>query len=124
MTERGFTIVEALLGVAITGIVLMGLLPTFLTCLDVNTHNEERMGAAAVAQQTVEALRQADPTTLPSSGSSPVQVVTVDDRDYEVVTHYCTVSEYCDTDTRHLLTEVTYGGKTLASVETVYTAVR
>ena len=122
MNEHGFTLLESLVAVAILGIVLAAIAPTFFTFMDVNTLTEERSGALAAAQETMEQLRQLDPTTLPDTGSSPLQVVTVGQRDFEVLTHFCTANQFCGDDSRHLLIEVSYGGRTVYSVESVFTA--
>jgi prepilin-type N-terminal cleavage/methylation domain-containing protein len=119
--QAGFTLLESLVAVAILGIVLSAILPTFLTYLDANTMSEERTGALAAAQETMEQLRQLDPATLPNSGSSPLQVVSVGQRDFEVMTHFCTANQFCGDDRRHLLVEVSYGGRTVYSVESVFT---
>jgi len=119
--QAGFTLLESLVAVAILGIVLSAILPTFLTYLDANTMSEERTGALAAAQETMEQLRQLDPATLPNTGSSPLQVVSVGQRDFEVMTHFCTANQFCGDDRRHLLIEVSYGGRTVYSVESVFT---
>lgn len=120
--EAGFTLIESLVALAILGVLLAAILPTFFTYLDANTMSEERTGALAAAQETMELLRQTDPTTMPNAGSSPLQVVSVGDRDFEVLTHFCTANQFCGDDSRHLLIEVSYGGRTVYSVESVFTA--
>jgi prepilin-type N-terminal cleavage/methylation domain-containing protein len=124
VSPRGFTLTEALIALSILGVALAGVLPTFLTYSDTNTMNEERSGAVAAAQLVAEGLRQVDPAGLPTTGTSPVQVVRVGDRDYEVTQRYCVRSEFCGADSRHLTIEVRYGGRTVYSVETVYTRLR
>ena len=124
MNGRGFTLTEAMIALSILGVAMAGVLPTFLTYSDTNTLSEQRSGAVAAAQLTAEALRQADPGSLPSSGSSAVQVIRVGERDFEVQSHYCLRPTYCGTDSRHLTIEVFYGGRTIYSVETVYTRLR
>ena len=122
MSEKGFTLFEALVAIAILGILLAGIAPTFFTYLDANDLSEERTGALAAAQEAMEQLRQLDPAGMPQSGTSPMQVVSVGDRDYEVQTLFCTSSQFCNDDSRHLLIEVSYGGRTIYSVESVFTA--
>jgi prepilin-type N-terminal cleavage/methylation domain-containing protein len=124
VSQRGFTLLEALIAVSLLGIVLAGVVPTFLTYLDVNTLTEERSAAIAVAQQAVEELRQADPTAMPTTGTSPVQVISVGQRDFEVVTRFCTAPAFCTSDSRHLVVEVRFGGRTVYSIETIFTALR
>lgn len=122
--DSGFTLTEALLAVSIMGIVLAAILPTFLTYSDANTLSEERSGAVAAAQQTMESWRQVDPTTMPSSGTAPVEVVSIGGRDYEVLVRFCSDPGLCDVDTRHILLEVRYGGRLTYTLETVYTRLR
>jgi prepilin-type N-terminal cleavage/methylation domain-containing protein len=122
VSERGFSLLESLVAIAILGILLAAIMPTFFTYLDANTRSEERTGALAAAQETIEQLRQVDPTMMPSTGSSPMQVISVGERDFEVVTHFCTANQFCSADSRHLLIEVGYGGRTVYSVESIFTA--
>ena len=121
MNERGFSLVEAVCALGLLAIVLLGIVPTFQVLLATNTISEQRSNAVAAAEQVMEALRQQSPSSLPSSGSSAVQTVTVGSRDYEVVAHYCTRSAYCNDDMRHIVLEVGYAGQDVYIVETVYT---
>jgi hypothetical protein len=89
--------------------------------MNANSLSEERSNAVAAAQQVMEGLRQQSPSSLPSSGSSSVQSISVGEHDYEVITHYCTNSAYCNTDMRHIVLEVSFGGRQVYIVETVYT---
>lgn len=124
MNERGFSLIEVMLAVALVGTVILGILPAFVVCKDTNTRNELRFGAAAAAQSVMEAHRRVDPATLPTSGSSPLQVINVGARDYEVVTQYCVETALCDQQTRHLVIEVGFGTDTILTVETVFTKLR
>jgi prepilin-type N-terminal cleavage/methylation domain-containing protein len=124
VSERGFGLVEALVALAILGIVLTGLVPSFVVFLHANTLNEERAAAMIAAQQVVETLRREDPATLPSSGAGPATLVAVAGREFEVVTRYCGRPQHCDAESRHLVVEVAYGGRQIVSVETVQTALR
>ena len=124
MNERGLSLLEALIAVALLGVILASLTPVFLTFLDANTRAEERTGAMAIAQQRLEELRRQEPAGLPDSGSSPLEVVIAGDREFEVVTHYCGKPVYCTPDSRHLLVEVSYGGFEIYAVESVFTTLR
>ena len=121
MNQKGFSLVEAVCALGLLAIALLGIVPTFQVLMDANTLNEQRSNAVAAAQEVMEALRQQSPSSLPSSGSSAVQTVTIGTRDYEVTAHYCTRSEYCNTDMRHIVLEVGYAGQNVYIVETVYT---
>ena len=124
MNDRGFSLLESLVAMALLSVLLAGVVPVFFVMLKTNTRNEERSGAVAVAQQSMEQLRQQDPAEMPGSGSTYPQVVSVDNRDYEVVNWYCLLPTYCGDDSRHVLIEVNYGGKTIFSAESVYTQLR
>lgn len=121
MSEKGFSLVESLCAMGVLSIALLGVVPTFHVLMQVDTLSEQRSNAVAAAQQVMEGLRQQLPSTLPSSGASAVQYISVGKRDYAVRALYCTKSAYCTTDTRHIVLEVSYGGKNVYIVETVYT---
>ena len=121
MSERGFSLVEALCALALLGIALIGVIPTFQVLVNVDTLSEQRSNAVAAAQQVMEALRQQSPSSLPTSGASAVQHVSVGDHDYEVTAHYCTNPTFCTADMRHVVLDVSFGGRNVYIVETVYT---
>ena len=121
MNEKGFSLVEVVCALGLLAIVLLGIIPTVQVLMRANTIAEERSNGVAAAEEVMEALRQQAPSSLPSSGSSAVQSVSVGTRDYEVVAHYCTKSQYCNDDMRHIVLEVTYAGHNVYVVETVYT---
>jgi prepilin-type N-terminal cleavage/methylation domain-containing protein len=122
--SKGFTLLESLVAMGLLAIMLASLVPVLFVFLKANTRNEVRSGAVAAAQQSMEELRQQDPTTMPDEGATEPQVVSVDRRDFEVVRWYCLAPEYCGDDSRHVLVEVNLGGKTVYSVESVYTQLR
>lgn len=124
MNQNGFTLIEALVAMSILSIALVGMVPGFQTFLDANSVSEERSNGLAAAQNVMEALREADPGSLPTSGTSPVQAVTVGQHEYEVVVHYCTVAMYCNAASRHVLVEVDFAGKNIYTVESVFTRLR
>ena len=121
MNEKGFSLAEALVALAILAIVLLGVLPTFHFLTQLDTVSERRSNAVAAAQQVMEAIRQQSPSSLPSSGSSALQYVTVGKYDFGVRALYCTNAAYCTTDMRHIVLQVSYGGQHVFTVETVYT---
>jgi len=121
VSDQGFSLIESLIGLALLAVVLASLLPAFLTLMDANTFSEEHSAALAAGQRAMEKLRLTDPGSLPAQGSSPAQVIVVDGREFEVLTHYCRVAEYCTGDTRHVTVEIRYGGHEVYDVDTVYT---
>jgi prepilin-type N-terminal cleavage/methylation domain-containing protein len=123
--SRGSTLVESLVALAILGIVAAGVLPAFTSQLDANRRNEVRSEAILAAQQSMEALRILDPQSeIPSGGSSAPRLVRVDDREFEVVTHYCEREDLCDTNARHIRIEVWFDERVVYDVETVYTQLK
>jgi general secretion pathway protein I len=121
VSERGFTLLEALIAMAILGIALAGLVPSFQAFMDANSLSEERSNAVAAAQEVMEGLRRADPASLPTSGTSAAQVVTVGAHEYEIFASYCIESSWCSTAARHVIVEVHFGGQRVYTVESVFT---
>ena len=124
MSERGFTVAEVVAALAVLSLAMVGLLGAFQTFMDTNTLTEERSDAVAAAQMVMEILREPDPGSLPSSGSSAQQLVDVGQHQFGVVVHYCTVPKYCGPDSRHIVLEVSHGGDVIYTVESVYTRLR
>jgi prepilin-type N-terminal cleavage/methylation domain-containing protein len=124
MNQKGFTLTESLLALAVLGIAMVGILPTFLTYMDSNTLSEERTQAVGAAQRVMETLRHLEPKNLPSTGSDPVEIVEMGSREFEVQRHFCVDDTYCSSDSRQVVVEVSYGGSTIYTLETVLTALR
>jgi type II secretory pathway pseudopilin PulG len=124
VNERGLSLLEALLALALLGVVLTALLAAFVVMMDTNTRDDERTLALAAAQGILEERRRAEIASLPTSGSSGIALVTVGNREFEVVEHYCTRAEYCGDETRHVLVEVSYGGRPIVDVASVFTELR
>lgn len=124
-SEKGFTLLEVFVALGVFLSVAGAMAPSFVFHLKQNTQNTWRTGAIAAAQGVLDDLRIQDPSTFPTSGSDPVQEVQIGTRAFQVTTSYCTVSAYCpSTETRHIEVEVEYRGKTLYTVETVFTKLR
>ena len=82
MNQRGFTLLEGLLALAILGIALAGILPAFFGYMHVTTRNEMRTGAVAAAQRQMETLRFFDPTAMPTSGATGPDYIHIEDLCY------------------------------------------
>lgn len=121
MSQRGFSLLEVVAALALISLAAIGIVPAFMVHLRSNTRSEVRAGAVLAVERTMEGLRLQDPADLPDSGSSAPQLLTISDREYQVVVRYCVKDEYCDTSSRHLEVEVSHGGRTVYAVETVYT---
>ena len=52
MNQRGFTLLESLIALALLSVTLVALIPTFQNFMDANTVSEERSNALAAAQET------------------------------------------------------------------------
>jgi len=120
MSERGFTLIEALIALGLLGIVLAGLVPSFISFLDANSASEERSNAVAAGQQVMELLRRQDPASLPGAGSSTIHAIDVGEHEFEVVARYCVETSYCSASSRHIVVEVLFAGDPVYEIETVY----
>ena len=118
--QQGISITEVLVALAILGIVLAVIVPTFTGNLAINTRSEASTQAAAAAQHVLEKLRLYDP----AAGNYPpegVENVTISGRTYQVSTTYCATAAYCTAASKHIQAEVRFNGETLFTAETVYT---
>ncbi len=121
LASAGFSLIEVLISLGIFGIVASSVALGFINFLRFNTDAEVRTGAVTVAQQTIEAYRYSDPTSLPSSGTTSTST-TMDGRSYDIDTTFCSNPTFCATaNNRHISVEVSYRGVLQYSVETVYT---
>jgi prepilin-type N-terminal cleavage/methylation domain-containing protein len=121
MKERGLTLVETLVALALVGVAIGAILPAFTTQLGSNTRNEVRSEAVAAAEILLEELRGVDLGTLPTSGQSAPRLVQVGQRTYDVTVFYCETAAYCDPYSRHLRVEVQANGRKVFDAESVYT---
>ncbi len=121
MNGKGFTLLESLVTLGILSVTLVTLIPAFQTLMDANSLCEERSNALAAGQEVVEGLRHEDPGSLPTGGASTTQVVEVGNHEYEVEAIFCREMTYCGTDSRHIVIEVSFAGKIVYTIETVFT---
>jgi type II secretion system protein I len=125
MTQRGFTLLEVLVAMTIFSLAAIGMAQAFTSHLKANTASEVRSQATNAAQQVLDQLRTIDPATLPSSGNSSAQAVTVDRRNYSVVVQYCAETSLCpSSSTKHLRARVSYRNSEVYRVDTVFTQLR
>ena len=124
VNQRGFTLIESLVALAILSMVVVGVMGSFSVQIVANTASEQRMEATNAAEQVIEFLRLDDPELMPNSGTVGPQLVTLNNRGYEVYTKFCTRAEYCNATARHLLVEVFLDGRRVYDVETIFTQMR
>jgi prepilin-type N-terminal cleavage/methylation domain-containing protein len=119
--RSGFTIIEAVVSIAVLGIVVAFLVPAFIGNLQTNTTVEERQQAITIARSTMERIRRVDPGGLPISGTDPATNVTLGSRQYSVTTTYCGISSLCSASARYVEVEVSLNGREVYAIETIYT---
>ena len=90
VNERGMTLVEATVAVAILGFAVSGIMSAFMTLVDASGNMERRSMAIPASQQVLEALRLQDPEFMPNSGSVPPQLISVGSQQFQDVVSYCT----------------------------------
>ncbi|GIW26399.1 type II secretion system protein [Meiothermus sp.] len=120
----GFSLIEALVALAILGILLAFVIPSFVGFLQSNTDNEVRNQAIIVAQQQMDFWRRqtkgAAGATIPMSGSTSPQTVSQGGRNYSVTTVFCPDASQCSSDKRQFRVEVRLDGRLVYSLEAVY----
>jgi type II secretory pathway pseudopilin PulG len=128
---KGFTLVEAIVGLVMFGAALGGLLPLIMVSRTLALQSDSRVGAIAVAQQVMDSLRQIDVTCIPSTGTNvtklpdracPTTPTSTGDsiaslpykgKTYSATVTYCANSStYCDTTTRLIRVRVFQDGNT------------
>lgn len=120
----GFSLLEALIGVSLLGIVTSAVLPALTGTLTSNAIDRQRRDAVSVARATLQDLDAKGVPTLPMKGTDR-QRTERNGRTYTVDVTYCQTQTYCVLDTsRHVRLEVSHHGKTLYSAETVLAKVR
>ncbi len=124
MSERGFSLVETLVAVALLAFLSTGILTAFSSQAASSGRNERRLAATAAAEQVLEFYRMDDPELMPTSGSVGPVVVAANTQEFEVFTLFCTRPTFCTDTARQLVVEVYSGPTKVYDVETVFTQVR
>ena len=121
MNQRGFSIIEALIALAILSTVIASVIPIFISFSQANLQSQRRTEAIALSQIAVDGLRREPFTMWPESGTVHSQASDTG-TEYNVKTSFCTNElPFCDSGARHTRVEVMKDGKTYYQVETVYT---
>jgi len=121
--NRGLTIVEALVALAIFAIAMAALIPVFTSNARTNRNMELRSGAVSAAQFVLDDLRISQRNDW--NGTWPTaETVAAGSHTYEVDITVCAAGDtgcLTTTDAKHIRLEVTQGGTTYYEVETVFT---
>lgn len=118
--RRGFTLIEAIVALALMGVVVSALLPSLVQSMRANTDSELRTGAVAVAQQEIDGLRGNG--NWPASGT--VRVVETALTTYQATLTWGPWCEgaNCFAGAREIHVAVRHQGRLLYQVRTVFTA--
>ncbi len=120
-SQAGIGIIEAIVATAIFAILIVTVMPAFLSLINVNHENELRSGASYAAQRVLDEVRQTDFPDWPASGETGT--VDTGQRVYNYEFTYCTNGndEFCTTNVRQARVEIFYNQKTIYDVQVVYT---
>lgn len=121
--QAGLSFIEVMVALAILGVVLAGVIPSFLSYVELNARSEQRSEAVRLVEERLESLRLVNPQTLPSSGSQD-SIETRNGRAYTVRTTYCAEASLCSINSRHIRVEVFLNGRKVYAAETVFTGLR
>lgn len=129
MNKRGLSIIEAIVALAVIGIILAILIPSFIGSLRITNRTELRGVAIGLAQQRLEELRSQLPTPLPTSEVSGSTSVTVQGRTFAIQTTFCPTdvplttppTPACTAQRVLVRVQVSYLGSVLYAADTVYT---
>lgn len=119
---KGFTLVEALVGMVMFAAAAAGLVPLIIVSRAFSLQSDSRIGAIAISQQVMDTLRQSDVATLPSSGTfttlpsgDSIASLPYKGKTYSATISYCETNTYCDTATRQIKVKVYKDGNTTAT---------
>ncbi|WP_337845323.1 prepilin-type cleavage/methylation domain-containing protein [Thermus sp.] len=123
LDAKGLSIVEVAVALAVLGLALAFIVPSFVGYLQTNTASEVRSQAVFLAQREFEALRIQDSAGLPTSGTVERQEA-YGGRTFTLRRTYCAQASLCGLGSRHIRVEVIWNGRTVYAAETVYTSLR
>jgi prepilin-type N-terminal cleavage/methylation domain-containing protein len=121
--KEGFTLIEIMAAIAIFAIVIATATTSMNSYQDLNHQGEIRSESSQAAQSVIDELRTVDITTLPSSGTAPARVITMNsNRPYSVEISYCTDAQYCPSaNVRQVHLEVFHRDNLVYTTEAVFT---
>ena len=120
-SRLGLSLVEAIIAIAIVGILLAGVVPAFVGNLRVNSDAEIRTGAVAAAQTVLDQFRVLPKSQWQASGST-VSIVS-GGRSYDVLAQHGPFCQdgTCYANSELIELEVSHGGRSRFAVSTVFT---
>lgn len=127
-SEDGVTLVEAIVSTIIFSLAMFTVVPTLTQFQLQAATNENRVNAISVSQQVLDAIRLSDVEELPSSGThttlpdgTSTSNILYRGKYYSGTTTFCQNNSLCDTKSRQIIVTVSQNGKSLYTVETLYT---
>ncbi|PNY81167.1 type II secretion system protein [Deinococcus koreensis] len=118
--SAGFTLVEALVALAVLVIILSFIIPLFISNTQLNTRSERRSQAASAVESALDDLRAQTINT--KSGSEDVLKV-VGGRTYTVRLVYCRLPALCTENSRMVSATALLDGAPYYEAETVFAEV-
>lgn len=122
MKQSGFTIIEALMAVAVLGIIVAGIVPAYSHYSQLNTRSELKSSAAAMAQEQMEKMRRLDFSMWEASGHTETK--SMGGREFTMVVSH---SQYKPDDgttisgAKKIHTKISSGDRLIYEVTTIYT---
>ncbi len=118
----GFSLVESIVALTVLAVILGALIPAMAQGVRVNSQNEIRTGAVAVAQQEVDNLRALPSASWPASGTTTnIATGTTTYSSRLTYVPYCEGAT-CFVGARLVTVEVLHNGRPHYRVQTVFTA--
>ncbi|MEM6428749.1 MAG: type II secretion system protein [Deinococcota bacterium] len=119
--QAGFGIIEAIVSTALFAVLMVTIMPAFLSLVNINHKNELRSGASYAAQHVLDELRQTDFPDWPQSGV--IGNVDTGTRVYDYELTYCTSgnNEFCATNMRQARVEIFVDNEVIYDLQVVYT---
>ena len=121
MNQRGFTMIEVMVALAMFGIASAMMATTMVQMQRTNFEMEIRSGAYSAAQEVLDNLRSQNIAALPTSGNGAVQNVIISGRTFAVTPTYCLTASDCSTpNIRGIRVSVSYKNTAKYVLDTVY----
>ena len=127
MTNRGISLIEAVLALLLIAITLATIIPVFANYSQINSSNEVRTTAVLIAQERMDELRRISPDDYNSVlGASPVSTnITENGKTYNLVLSYenCSAvfSSCTSSGAKYVNLKVYYNSDLFYEVENVFT---